>query len=374
MEVGKTAAAPALRRIRPVIRPGQKIRALVVDDSVVVRRLIKHALEQDPLMEVAATAADGAIALQRIPQVNPDVVTLDIEMPVMDGLETLRRIRQQYPNLFVIMLSTLTERGAAVTLDALMLGANDYVTKVSNEGSLDRSLLRLQEDLLPKIKQFFDFEDKSVVAAPPLPRLSATASFAPRTGPRKPPAVVAIGTSTGGPTALGEIMPSFPADFPLPIVIVQHMPPVFTQLLAERLQAKSKLSIIEAKEGSPVEPGKVLIAPGNFHMRVAKQGSKVYATLDQSPPENSCRPAVDVLFRSVNEVYGGASIGVVLTGMGYDGLRGSEQLKANGAYIIAQDRQSSTVWGMPGAVAEAGLADATVGLGSVVPEILRQVV
>jgi two-component system, chemotaxis family, protein-glutamate methylesterase/glutaminase len=372
MASGKTALV-ASARVRPVIRQGQKIRVLVVDDSVVMRRLIKHALEQNPVLEVVGTAADGAIALQRIPQVNPDVVTLDVEMPVMDGLDTLRYIRQQYPNLCVIMFSTLTERGASTTLDALLLGANDYVTKPSNEGSLDRSMARLQQDLVPKIHQFFDFEDRVVAPSPaPVPAISTSASVRPASL-RRPRSVVAIGVSTGGPTALGEIMKLFPRNFSLPILIVQHMPPLFTQLLAERLQTKCPLPIAEAKEGALVEPGKVLIAPGNYHMRLAKRGSNVHVTLDQSPPENSCRPAVDVMFRSVSDVYGAATIGIVLTGMGYDGLRGAEQLKANGAYIIAQDRESSTVWGMPGAVAEAGLADAIVSLNSVVPEILRQV-
>jgi len=184
---------------------------------------------------------------------------------------------------------------------------------------------------------------------------------------------VAIGVSTGGPTALGAIMPEFPADFPLPILIVQHMPPVFTRLLAERLQTTTKLKVEEAAEGAAVEPGKVLIAPGNYHMRVRKNGTKVTVTLDQEPPENSCRPAVDVLFRSVNEVYGPSTISVILTGMGYDGLRGAELLKASGGVVIAQDEASSVVWGMPGAVANAGLADAVVPLSGVVPEILRRV-
>ena len=190
-------AAPG--RIRPVIRQGQKIRVLVVDDSVVMRRLIKHALEQNPILEVVGTAADGAIALQRIPQVNPDVVTLDVEMPVMDGLDTLRYIRQQYPNLCVIMFSTLTERGASTTLDALLLGANDYVTKPSNEGSLDRSMARLQQDLVPKINQFFDFEDRIAAPSPaPVPAISTPVSVR-QASLRRPRSVVAIGVSTGGP-------------------------------------------------------------------------------------------------------------------------------------------------------------------------------
>ena len=358
---------------RKTIRRGSRIRVLVIDDSVVIRRLVTHALEEDPSLEVVGSASNGSIGLARIPQLNPDVVTLDIEMPDMDGLEMLRQLRKTYKDVRVIMFSTLTERGAASTMEALLLGADDYVTKAANVGSLDRSIATLRGELVPKIKQFFTLEDERNGSSPP-------PAVAPRTGPpRAPivqrfsaPKVVAIGVSTGGPTALGAIMPIFPADFPLPILIVQHMPPVFTRLLAERLQASAKLKVEEAAEGSAVEPGKVLIAPGNYHMRVRKRGLKTTVTLDQEPPENSCRPAVDVLFRSVEQVYGSAVISVVLTGMGYDGLRGAEVLKANGACVIAQDEATSVVWGMPGAIVDAGLADSVVPLHQVVPEILRR--
>ena len=371
-----TSAAAARTQIRPVIRPGRKLRVLVVDDSVVLRRLVSHALNEDTGLEVVGSAANGAIALHKIPQVNPDVITLDVEMPVMNGIETLRQIRQQYPNLCVIMFSTLTERGASTTIEALMLGANDYVTKASNVGSLDRSLARLRDELVPKIKQFFLFAEKAVAPAPPAP----AASTRPRTpvpaqvsNLHKQRKVVAIGVSTGGPSALAEIMPSFPADFSLPILIVQHMPPMFTRLLAERLQTRSKFQVVEAAEGMLVEPRKAYIAPGNYHMRLARDGSQIRIALDQAPPENSCRPAVDVMFRSVCEIYGGAVVGAILTGMGQDGLRGVEHLKAEGAYIIAQDNDSSVVWGMPGVIVNAGLADAVRDLKSVVPEILKQV-
>jgi two-component system chemotaxis response regulator CheB len=185
--------------------------------------------------------------------------------------------------------------------------------------------------------------------------------------------VLVIGVSTGGPTALGTIVPTFPRDFPLPILIVQHMPPIFTKLLADRLQTTSQLQVEEASDGSPVENGRILIARGDYHMRIRSAKGQPVIGLDQGPPENSCRPAVDVLFNSVDEIYGGNTIAVILTGMGYDGLRGARALKARGAYVIAQDEASSVVWGMPGAVAEAGLADAVLPLDSIVPEILRQV-
>ena len=348
-----------------VLQPGERIRVLVVDDSVVIRRLVTHALEEDAALEVVGAASNGAIALQRIPQMNPDVITLDIEMPEMDGIETLRRIRREYPQLRVIMFSTLTERGAAVTFEALSLGADDYVTKASNEGSLDRSMARLREELIPKIRQFFQVASQ---VAPSTPARSLPAApFSLKTRPR----VVVIGVSTGGPNALGAILPQVPASFPLPILVVQHMPPMFTQLLANRLSSTCHLHVEEGRHGERVTPGTILIAPGDFHMRVASNGNAVSVVLDQSPQQNSCRPAVDALFSSIGEVYGGAAIAVILTGMGQDGLRGTGILKARGASVLAQDEASSVVWGMPGAIVNAGLADRVLPLDQVVPEIMR---
>jgi two-component system, chemotaxis family, protein-glutamate methylesterase/glutaminase len=354
-----------------VLQPGERIRVLVVDDSVVIRRLVAHALEEDPAIQVVGAASNGAIGLQRIPQLNPDVLTLDIEMPEMDGLAMLRRVRSEYPHLRVIMFSTLTERGAAVTLEALTLGADDYVAKASNEGSLDRSMARLRQELVPKIKQFFHAAAPCAVLRParPAPTLGKAPGAAPA-GKRPRPKLVAIGVSTGGPTALAEILPELPAEFPLPILVVQHMPPLFTRLLAERLNATCRLPVAEAGQGEPVAAGKILIAPGNFHMGVTAVAQGTRICLDQTPPQNSCRPAVDALFASVGSVYGGAVIAVILTGMGQDGLHGVEILKAQGAAIIAQDEASSVVWGMPGAVVNAGLADTVLPLNQVVPQIL----
>jgi two-component system chemotaxis response regulator CheB len=361
--------APLNKRL---LQPGERIRVLVVDDSVVIRRLVTHALEQDPVIEVVGAASNGAIALQRIPQFNPDVLTLDIEMPEMDGLEMLRRVRSEYPHLRVIMVSSLTERGAVITLEALTLGADDYVAKTSNAGSLDGSMIRLREDLVPKIKQFFHLPGQNGAGARPE---TERAQAAPPVwqSMKAPPKVVVIGVSTGGPTALGAILPELPPGFPLPILLVQHMPALFTRLLAERLHATCRLPVEEARQGEPVKAGKILIAPGDFHMKVASNGGSVCVQLDQSPPQNSCRPAVDALFASIGEVYGGAVIAAILTGMGQDGLRGAEILKARGASILAQDEASSVVWGMPGAVVNAGLADRVLPLDRVVPEILRMV-
>ncbi|MFY9855430.1 MAG: chemotaxis-specific protein-glutamate methyltransferase CheB, partial [Terracidiphilus sp.] len=303
-------------------------------------------------------------------------ITLDIEMPDMDGMVMLRRIRTEYPQMRVIMFSTLTERGAAITLEALTLGADDYVAKVSNEGSLDRSMARLREEMIPKIKQFFSLPQKAPTAiqemgaSAPMTNLATLSSPTPQSKKVRP-RVVVIGVSTGGPTALGAIMPKLPAGFPLPILIVQHMPPLFTRLLAERLNSTCHLPVEEATQGGIVERGKVLIAPGDFHMKLTSNEDCVRVSLDQSPRQNSCRPAVDALFTSSAEVYGGAALAVILTGMGQDGLRGAEILKAQGASILAQDEASSVVWGMPGAVVNAGLADHVLPLDEVVPEILR---
>lgn len=356
-----------------MLQIGERIRVLVVDDSVVIRRLVTHALDEDPVIEVVGTASNGAIALERIPQFNPDVLTLDIEMPQMDGLEMLRHVRRDFPQLRVIMFSTLTERGAAVTLEALTLGADDYVTKASNEGSLDRSMARLRQELIPKIKQFFRMPQPAPNLAAAWPRPShVPVAPAMRAETKVRPKAVAIGVSTGGPTALASILPELPAGFHLPILIVQHMPPLFTRLLAERLHSTCQLPTQEATQGGSVEPGKILIAPGDFHMKLARNGGAVHVSLDQTPPQNSCRPAVDALFSSAAEVYGGAVIAVVLTGMGQDGMRGAQILKAQGACVLAQDEASSVVWGMPGAVVNAGIADSVLPLDQVVPEILRR--
>jgi two-component system chemotaxis response regulator CheB len=345
------------------LQPGERIRVLIVDDSVVIRRLVTHALEEDPAIEVVGSASNGLIALQRIAQQNPNVITLDIEMPEMDGLETLRHIRRDYPDTRVIMFSTMTERGAAVTLSALTLGADDYVTKASNEGSLDRSMARLREELIPKVKQFFHLP----ATKPPF-TLQKAAAFTPG---KLCPKVVVIGVSTGGPTALAKILPDLPESFPLPVLVVQHMPPLFTRLLAERLQASCHLAVEEAAQGTPIVAGKIFIAPGDFHLKVFSGGNGVCALLDQAPPENSCRPSVDALFASIATIYGGAVIAVILTGMGQDGLRGAQILKAQGASIVAQDEASSVVWGMPGAVVNAGLADRVLPLDQVIPEVMR---
>ena len=352
-----------------------KIRILVVDDSVVVRRMVSDALAADAQLEVAGTAANGKIALAKIPQVNPDIVILDVEMPELDGLGTLVGIRKSLPALPVIMYSTLTERGAEATLDALSKGATDYVTKPSNVGSAAQGLECIRTQLIPKIKAIcgraLGFSRPSPLVESASPKLLAPRWALPRREERID--IVAIGVSTGGPNALATLIPSLPRALPVPVVIVQHMPPVFTRLLAERLAAKSQIGVKEGQMGATLEPGIAWIAPGDYHMVVASERNHVTLRTYQGPQENSCRPAVDVLFRSVADVYRSHALAVVMTGMGQDGLRGCEQIRELGGQVLAQDQASSVVWGMPGYVANAGLADKVLPLDQLGMEILRRV-
>jgi two-component system chemotaxis response regulator CheB len=340
---------------------------LVVDDAVVMRRLVSQVLEEDEELTVV-TAANGRIGLAKLVQTSPDAVVLDIEMPELDGLGTLRELRKTHPHLPVIMFSTLTERGAAATLEAMSLGASDYVTKPANVGSVNESIERVRAELVPKIKALCE-RSRPPVDGAPVPRTPTRAA----TEPRHRVDVVAIGASTGGPNALHEVLAGLPGTLEVPVVITQHMPPVFTRLLAERLDATCALAVREASGGEVLRPGTVWIAPGDHHLRVRRSGGHVDLVLDDGPPENSCRPAVDVLFRSIAHAYGGRSLAVVLTGMGADGQRGAEVLRDAGAAVVAQDEATSVVWGMPGAVVRAGLADEVVPLAGVADAITTRV-
>jgi two-component system chemotaxis response regulator CheB len=349
----------------------KKIKVLVVDDAVVVRRLVGELLTRDPEIEVVGTAATGRIALQKLAQLCPDVVTLDVDMPDMDGLQTLRAIRKTHPRLPVIMFSALTARAAAATLDALSHGASDYLCKpasgLPSEGPARSELL---SELIQKIRAL-------------CPRVSPSASepvtaHARRVVPSlrgdewtQSVSVLAIGVSTGGPKALAAIIPALPITIGIPIVIVQHMPPMFTKLLASRLDSQSALRVIEAQGGETLTPGTAYIAPGDSHLILERHGSDVVTALDQGQPENSCRPSVDVLFRSVANVFGSGALGVVLTGMGQDGLAGSTALARAGSHVMVQDEQSSVVWGMPGLIAKAGLANRVLPLHEIAGEIVR---
>jgi two-component system chemotaxis response regulator CheB len=343
------------------------IRILVVDDSVVIRKVLSDTLSKDPDLEVVATASDGRIALAKISQLHPDVVTLDVEMPVMNGLETLAELRKLYPKLPVIMFSTLTERGAAATLDALSLGASDYATKPSNTGSPLVAMEAIRVELIPKIKALCSRGSTKLKSLPP-PRPAVRV----RVPANRRIDIVAIGTSTGGPNALAEVLPRIPKDFPVPIVVVQHMPPIFTRMLAERLSKYSAIPVEEGGAGVILSPGRAWIAPGNFHMTV-RAGLKWSVGLNQEPPQHSCRPAVDVLFRSVAAVCHASVLGVVMTGMGSDGVLGAQSIREAGGEVIIQDEPSAVVWGMPGLVYAAGQADGVFPLDQLAAEITRRV-
>ncbi|TFI51484.1 chemotaxis response regulator protein-glutamate methylesterase [Mastigocladus laminosus UU774] len=345
-----------------------KIRVLIVDDAVVVRSRVSKILSSDPELEVVGVAANGRIALAKIPHVNPDVVILDVEMPEMNGLETLAAIRQTYPQVSVIMFSTSTHTGASATLEALSLGASDYATKPSNLGNVEAINQHIREDLIPKIKVF-----GAVNSPSPKPITIAHAVAFPIRTKIDRVDVVAIGVSTGGPNALATLLCQLPANLSVPILIVQHMPAMFTKLLAERLSSKCQISVQEAVSGVIVEPGHIWIAPGDFHMVVQQDKAVVRLATHQKPPENSCRPSVDVLFRSVAQVYGAGTLAVILTGMGQDGLHGCQCIREVGGQVLAQDEASSVVWGMPGFVVNAGLADQVVGLDRMADEIMRRI-
>lgn len=340
------------------------IRVLVVDDSVVIRRLVVQALESDPGVEVVATAANGRLALAKVEQFAPDAVTMDIEMPELDGVEAVRELRKRGHRMPIIMFSTLTERGATATLDALSAGASDYVAKPSNVGSLNESLAAVADQLIPKIRALVPAarrpaaapSGRSTVTAvrPPAP---VRAPAQPRQGMRRHPVrAVVLGSSTGGPEALSRVVERLTTPLPVPMLVVQHMPAVFTRQLASRLDRLGPSQVHEAQDGQALVPGGIYIAPGDTHLEVEGKPGRLRARITHGPPVNFCRPSVDVLFRSALEVIGPDLLAVILTGMGADGKAGSGAIAEAGGTVVVQDEKSSVVWGMPGATATAGFA------------------
>ncbi len=352
---------------------GRRIRVLVVDDSAVIRKLVTDALAADPQIEVIGTAPNGSLAVERVASLSPDAVTMDIEMPVMNGIEAVRAIRRTHPRLPIVMFATLTERGASTTLDALTAGASDYVTKPSNVAGFVQSLADIREQLTPKLKALTGIglpaPHSPRPILPPAPAVPAARRIA-RGGPAR---AVVVGCSTGGPDALATVLSALPASLAVPVLIVQHMPPLFTGLLAERLDRCCPLQVSEAVDGDEVIPGRVLIAPGGRHMEIRNRSGGAAVALTDAPPENRCRPAVDLLFRSAAAVYGDRLLALVLTGMGRDGERGATQIRAVGGDVIIQDEATSVVWGMPGAVAASGVAHTVVPLDRVAAEIVAAV-
>lgn len=380
---------------------GQPLKVLVVDDSVIYRKVVCDALAMMGDVEVVGTAVNGKIALEKIPLLKPDILTLDLEMPELDGLGVLAQLRAQQSPVKAIMLSALTSTGAKSTLAALRLGAIDFVLKPST-GNAAENVRSLRDQLGSKLKAFAQTLDLQAEPKPqpaaldPFSGLStiAGAGFAapqdtaPKSGSElvnlaqriedmfnsnQKPQVICIGISTGGPEALGKMLPQLPGDLPVPIVLVQHMPPMFTKSLADDLNGRCALQITEALDGDPLEPGRVLIAPGGMQMRVERQAGGVVARVNHDPPENSCRPSVDYLFRSVANVYGGAAVGVIMTGMGDDGTLGCRLLKRRGATVVAQDKASCVVYGMPRVPVEEGIADFVVPLDKIAETLVARV-
>ncbi|WP_454061280.1 protein-glutamate methylesterase/protein-glutamine glutaminase [Candidatus Nitrospira salsa] len=352
-----------------------KIRVLIVNGAVFMRRIISDEIKQDEELEIVGNVANGNIALSLIEHVTPDVVSMDINMSAVDGIAVIGKIRNRYPHLPIIMFSTLSQRAARDTLEALSCGANDYVAIPINSQRVAIARERVREELIPKIKSLCS---KSRHSAPSVPSLSqefivpSTISVEKATRQTRVD-VLAIGVSTGGPNALAEVLSRLQKDFPVPIVIVQHMPPIFTKSLSERLSLKCAMPVHEGIAGKSLLPGHAWIAPGNYHMTVVRKGCRVELAINQGQQENSCRPSVDVLFRSVARVFGQSALALILTGMGRDGLRGCKMIRVKGGQILAQDELSSVVWGMPGAVVHAGLADNVLPLSEMASEIQRRV-
>lgn len=367
-------------------------KVLVIDDSAVARGLMTRWVDEDPDLTLVGAAVDGEQGLRKAEELKPDLIVLDVEMPKMDGLAALPLLLKASPGCKVVMASTLTRRGGEVTIRALSMGAADYAPKpqagrLAGAEEFRRDLLTKLKALAPRpIPPVPTSRDIPAQPAPVLRPVAPPASpSAPAAPPRKlyapvaqPPAargqtprhtgqpqIIAIGSSTGGPQALRDVVAAFPADCKAPVVIAQHMPALFTKILAEHLSKACSLTCKEAEDGERLTGGNIYIAPGDFHFTVRKDAAGFYAVLDQTPPINFCRPAVDPLFHSVAEATGGRALGVILTGMGHDGREGARILRAAGGTILAQDEASSVVWGMPGAVAEAGLADEILPLARI---------
>jgi two-component system chemotaxis response regulator CheB len=345
------------------------IRVLVADDSAFMRTAITRMIESDSGLRVSASAQTGTEALQKVIALQPDVVTLDVEMPGMNGLETLRRIMQQSPRP-VIMVSSLTQEGADTTLEALSIGAFDYVPKQQSFVSLD--VVKIKDELVAKIKAAAEYARRRPAKKTPAPAVSPRPSH-PGAGLRIPPAVIALGTSTGGPKALQEILPMLPPDLPVGVLIVQHMPPGFTGPFARRLDNLCQISVREATQDAPIHPGVVYIAPAGQHMTVArKTASKCAIHLSHSPEGTLHTPSVDVMMFSVAEVYQSLAMGIIMTGMGADGVRGMQAIASHGGFTLGQNEASCTVYGMPRSCAEIpGLLKRVVPLHQIPAEILQ---
>ena len=363
------------------------IRVMVCDDSSMMRRLLVSTLNNVDDMSVVSEAVHGQDALEKLPRCKPDLVIMDIGMPVMDGIEAVREIRKVDRKIPVIVFSALTQDGAEATLDAMSAGANDVATKPIEAGNIANAVSQLKKELLPKIYRLISPNGR-------IPNAAGTklGSFAgkrdthgvsidsstmapspPRLLNPGPIDAVGIGVSTGGPKALATLVSKLPTDLRVPIFIVQHMPASFTALLAERLSAERGHSVVEATEDQVIRPGQIVIAPGGYHTTVIRRNDEIITKLNLDPPIHSCRPAVDPLFRSLAKTFGSGSLGVILTGMGVDGTEGARALKEAGCMVVVQDKETSVVWGMPGNVVQQGLADKVLPIDRIALEIDRVV-
>lgn len=374
---------------------GKNIRVLVVDDTIVYRKAVSDILSEMPGVEVVGVAHNGKIAVSKIQTLKPDLLTLDIEMPEMNGIEVLQYLQQHAPQTSAIMVSTLTSEGGDMTMRALELGAYDFILK-PNTTNINDSKLQLRTLLNPLIKAFqtgrttvgsMQSSLRTGIAVRKLGTTARSQASAPTPGARigMPTAgiirrqgkseIVTIGISTGGPNALARMMPMLPGDLGVPIVIVQHMPPVFTKSLANSLNGKCALTVKEAQDGDPLQANVAYIAPGGKQMKLvaSTDGTNRLIRITNDPPENSCRPSADYLFRSVADYYVGRTTAVIMTGMGSDGTKGLQVLKQKGALIIGQDEQSCVVYGMPKAPAELGLTDVVAPLDKIAAEIVKSV-
>lgn len=350
------------------------VRVLIVDDSSVARRLLESVIKEEKGMEIVGEAKNGEIALAILRETPVDVVILDIEMPVMDGLETLKNIRKRDKHLPVIMFSSLTHRGAEATLKALYLGASDYFHKPFQEQDVDATIEVIRTQLVPRIREISQQGRTrsfgKIVAPKNLPGQSLGA-LTPRAGQRVE--IVVIGLSTGGPQALNTFFDAMPKPLSVPVLIVQHMPAMFTKLLAERLDDATQFTVREATHGVRPKGGEIWIAPGEHHMEVDHDKLGMVLCLNQKPPENFCRPSVDVLFRSAAKAFGSNVLAVVMTGMGRDGQNGAKEIAARRGKILVQDEASSVVWSMPRAIIEAGLAEDALPPAGLAIEVFRRV-
>jgi two-component system chemotaxis response regulator CheB len=369
-----------------------KLRAVVADDAFVFRRAIGEALAACGDVEVIASVANGKLAVQKVREHHPDLLTLDLEMPEMDGLEVLDTLRTTGERVGVIVVSTLTRRGSDLTVRALEKGAFDFITKPDTRGAAESSEA-LRRELLPRVRALANRleirtilqgrgpRDAPAPSAPPRPErqaapaaLEGIADRMSRLATASRPEMVLIGVSTGGPAALAQLLPAIPGDLGVPVLIVQHLPPIFTQSLAESLAARSALRVREAVHGEPATPNTAYIAPGGRQMRVAAgAGGRPMIEITDDPPENNCRPAADYLFRSAALQFPGRAMGVILTGMGSDGALGLRLLKRHGAAIVAQNEATCVVYGMPKAAVEAGVVDAVLPLEAIAARITATV-